>query len=215
VVNATPRPLYPRARDPVPVVQEAGWAPGTIWTDAENLAPTGIFFFLYSLVLCTSSVLGSLSWLSCTNTHAAGSIRTRNPSERAATDLSLRPCGDRDRPRKISPPTGIRTPDRSGHRESQYRLSYPGRSQCKKYHSFFSNLYIPSLVITASVLTTLDNAYNALTSCLLQGHPISSRLIFKFPAVTILLSFLQSFDWWNMTLSPEFALAKKKKVRIT
>jgi hypothetical protein len=35
-------PLYPRERDPVPIVQEAGWAPGPAWTAAENLAPTGI-----------------------------------------------------------------------------------------------------------------------------------------------------------------------------
>ena len=28
-------------KDPVPIVQEAGWAPGPVWT-AENLAPTGI-----------------------------------------------------------------------------------------------------------------------------------------------------------------------------
>jgi len=28
----------------VPIVQEAGWAPGPVWTGAENLAPTGIFF---------------------------------------------------------------------------------------------------------------------------------------------------------------------------
>jgi len=26
----------------VPLVQEAGWAPGPVWTGAENLAPTGI-----------------------------------------------------------------------------------------------------------------------------------------------------------------------------
>ena len=26
----------------VPIVQEAGWAPGPVWTSAENLAPTGI-----------------------------------------------------------------------------------------------------------------------------------------------------------------------------
>jgi hypothetical protein len=49
-------------------------------------------FFLYCLVLCTSSVLVSLSWLSCilplslltthnTNTHALGGIRTGNPSK--------------------------------------------------------------------------------------------------------------------------------------
>jgi len=29
-------------KDPVPIVQEAGWAPGPVWTRAENLAPTGI-----------------------------------------------------------------------------------------------------------------------------------------------------------------------------
>jgi hypothetical protein len=29
VVNATPQPLYSRERDSVPIVQEAGWAPGT------------------------------------------------------------------------------------------------------------------------------------------------------------------------------------------
>ena len=27
--------------DPVPIVQEAGWAPGPVWTAAENLAPPG------------------------------------------------------------------------------------------------------------------------------------------------------------------------------
>ena len=29
-------------KDPVPIVQEAGWAPGPVWTGAENLAYTGI-----------------------------------------------------------------------------------------------------------------------------------------------------------------------------
>ena len=38
VVNATPRPLYPRDRNPVPIVQD-GWDPGPVWTGAENLAP--------------------------------------------------------------------------------------------------------------------------------------------------------------------------------
>ena len=28
--------------DPVPIVQEAKWAPGPVWTDAGNLASTGI-----------------------------------------------------------------------------------------------------------------------------------------------------------------------------
>jgi hypothetical protein len=29
-------------KDPVPIVQEAGWAPGPVWKGAENLAHTGI-----------------------------------------------------------------------------------------------------------------------------------------------------------------------------
>ena len=37
-----PRPLFIPWKDPVPIVQEAGWAPEPVWTDAENLAPTGI-----------------------------------------------------------------------------------------------------------------------------------------------------------------------------
>jgi hypothetical protein len=30
------------AKDPVPIVQEAGWAPGPVWTFMKNLAPTRI-----------------------------------------------------------------------------------------------------------------------------------------------------------------------------
>jgi len=34
------RPLFTLEKDPI--VHEAGWAPGPVWTGAENLAPTGI-----------------------------------------------------------------------------------------------------------------------------------------------------------------------------
>jgi len=36
-----PAAFTPRI-DPVPIVQEAGWAPEPVWTGAENLVPTGI-----------------------------------------------------------------------------------------------------------------------------------------------------------------------------
>jgi hypothetical protein len=36
---ATPRPLYSPERDPVPIVQEAGWSAGPVGTGAENLDP--------------------------------------------------------------------------------------------------------------------------------------------------------------------------------
>jgi hypothetical protein len=41
-VSITPRLLFIPRKDPVPIVQEAGWAPGPVWAGAENLAPTGI-----------------------------------------------------------------------------------------------------------------------------------------------------------------------------
>ena len=41
-VSVTPRPLFTPGKDPVPIVQEAGWAPGQVWTGAENLAHSGI-----------------------------------------------------------------------------------------------------------------------------------------------------------------------------
>jgi hypothetical protein len=41
-VSTTLRLLYFREKDPVPIVQDAVWAPRQVWTDAENLAPTGI-----------------------------------------------------------------------------------------------------------------------------------------------------------------------------
>ena len=42
VVRTTPRPLYSQNKDPVPIVHEAGWAPGPVWTGAENPPRTGI-----------------------------------------------------------------------------------------------------------------------------------------------------------------------------
>ena len=39
---STPRPgRFTPGKDPVHIVEEAGWAPGPVWTGAENLAPTG------------------------------------------------------------------------------------------------------------------------------------------------------------------------------
>ena len=39
-----PRPLLTAGKNPVPTAQEVGWAPGSVWTGAENLAPTRIRF---------------------------------------------------------------------------------------------------------------------------------------------------------------------------
>jgi len=39
VVNAVPRSLYPRERDQLAIVQEAGWVPGQFWTGSKIFAP--------------------------------------------------------------------------------------------------------------------------------------------------------------------------------
>jgi len=36
-----PRQHLTHGKDLVPIVQEAGWASGPVWTGAENLAPPG------------------------------------------------------------------------------------------------------------------------------------------------------------------------------
>jgi len=41
VVSSTPQPYFTPERDPVPIVQEAGWAPGPVWTGRKS-RPTGI-----------------------------------------------------------------------------------------------------------------------------------------------------------------------------
>ena len=40
---STPRlGRFTPGKDPVPIVQDVGWAPRPVWTGTENLAPTGI-----------------------------------------------------------------------------------------------------------------------------------------------------------------------------
>ena len=36
VVNSTPWPHFTPGKDPVPIVQEAGWAPGLVWTGGKS-----------------------------------------------------------------------------------------------------------------------------------------------------------------------------------
>ena len=36
-----PRQHFTSGKDPVPIVQEAGWASEPVWTGAENVAPPG------------------------------------------------------------------------------------------------------------------------------------------------------------------------------
>jgi hypothetical protein len=41
-VSVTLRPHLTPGKEPVPIIQEAGWASGPVWTSVENLAPTWV-----------------------------------------------------------------------------------------------------------------------------------------------------------------------------
>ena len=43
MVSSTLRPHFTPGKDPVPILREAGWAPGAGLDGAENFVPTGIF----------------------------------------------------------------------------------------------------------------------------------------------------------------------------
>ena len=36
LVSSTPRPHFTHGKDPVPILQEAGWAPGPVWTGGKS-----------------------------------------------------------------------------------------------------------------------------------------------------------------------------------
>jgi len=120
-VSVTPRPLFTPRKDPVPIVQEAGWAPGPVWTGAENLTPTGI-----------RSPDGQR--------HAPAALDPQERTSTHCTGVRVGPRAGLDRCGKSRPPpTGIRSPDRSARSQSLYRLSYPTHSVISRIiHSYGS-----------------------------------------------------------------------------
>ena len=49
VVSSTPRPHFTPGKDQVPILQEAGWPPGPVWTGGKS-RPHRDFFYVYTLV---------------------------------------------------------------------------------------------------------------------------------------------------------------------
>ena len=47
MVSSTPRPHFTPRKDPVPLLQEAGWAPGPVWTDGKLSSPPGFDIYIY------------------------------------------------------------------------------------------------------------------------------------------------------------------------
>jgi hypothetical protein len=89
----------------------------------------------YSSVLSLTSALDEMSG----QRHASAVLppgKTRHPFDRRMG----RPQGRSGRVRKISPPTGIRSPDRPARSESLYRPRYPGPYLHIQIHNVVANL---------------------------------------------------------------------------
>ena len=102
-------PLYPRETDPVPTVQEAGRAPGSVWTGAENPATTEIRSpdrparskSLYRLRhpgpptdLGVHELYEMWTVLFCLGISVAGSLRTHATQMVSKTTSLIENCGD-------------------------------------------------------------------------------------------------------------------------
>ena len=81
-----PGRTLPPEKDPVPILQEVGWASGTVWTGEENLAPTGIRSpdrparrqSLYRLSYASPRILYHISLLCVTRRiHRSGDLSER------------------------------------------------------------------------------------------------------------------------------------------
>jgi hypothetical protein len=75
----SPANFYP-GKDPVPIVQEVGWALGPVWTGAENLASTGIrssdrdvVHMVIHVVVCGRGACWSAMLVRCT-VEACGAV---------------------------------------------------------------------------------------------------------------------------------------------
>ena len=59
VISSMPRPHFTPGKDPVPILQETGWAPGPVWTDEkscphrDSIWIRGTFGLWAHLKLCT------------------------------------------------------------------------------------------------------------------------------------------------------------------
>jgi hypothetical protein len=85
-VSVTPRPLFTPGKNLVPIVQEAGWAPGPVWISAENLAPTGIRSWTAQPV--TSRYTDYATWPTVVQVHEYYII----PGQLELCNLCVHPC---------------------------------------------------------------------------------------------------------------------------
>ena len=107
VVSSTPRPHFTPGKDPVPILQEAGWAPGPGWTGEKSLPhrdsipdrparsqslyrlsyPAHIQV-IYNLFLCPSVRKSNLTFTTKTSVTKYNSVRPNQPVQYTSSPVA-------------------------------------------------------------------------------------------------------------------------------
>ena len=149
------RPLFIPGKDPVSIVQEAGWAPGPVWTGSKNLAPTRL---RSSDSTARSQSLYPLHY----PTHTT--IRSSDSTARSQSLYRLR----------YPAHTTIRFSDSTARSQSLYRLRYPAHTPWWYGQHIAPSQKYPSARVPA-VSTAGHNMQQLLLSLLSALHTIAAE----------------------------------------
>jgi len=76
VVSSTPRLHFIPEKDPVPIVQEAGWAPGLVWMGGKSrpqrdlipeLSSQALYIYIYSIKFAKTVIQYSITLIQAHN----------------------------------------------------------------------------------------------------------------------------------------------------
>ena len=78
MVSSTPRPYFTPGKDPVPIVQEAVWGPGPVWTGGKSRLPQGFNPWRITIITFTKfieKVMKKFSGKPCAEAKFLGVVR--------------------------------------------------------------------------------------------------------------------------------------------
>ena len=65
MVSSTPRPHFTPRKDLVPILQEAGWAPGPVWTNIQHAVYNKILHIIYYTIYIIYIIPGARGGAVC------------------------------------------------------------------------------------------------------------------------------------------------------
>ena len=143
MVSSTPRPHFTPGKDPIPILQEAGWAPGPVWTGGKSRPHRDS--------------------IPARQARSSVAIPTELPGPYAFYDITWNNIVDADRPQTTLRRMGIscwKTKDTNTHSEYVIIISFPLQQWLHERASLLRHTYIVCLVY----YTTDDIAIDVITT---------------------------------------------------